>query len=112
LGKLRELISQYPKMKEAETKQSILVMAAGEWVKNPKTGKREQTIKDQEKVDLLTLAIKAELGKDVEIQLQPYSEKVMAGVKDWGVMCVRIPPKNQAAWHTWFSRGSLGKKEK
>ena len=39
LAKLRELIGQSVKMKEATTKQTVLVMANGEWVQDPATKK-------------------------------------------------------------------------
>jgi len=113
LAKLRELIGNSLNMKEATTKQTVLVMAAGEWVQDPETKKDSYKVKDQQTADLLALAVQAELGAGVNVKLEPYSETQIAGKKDQGTLLVYIPPtgKGEARYRTWFSGGTLGKQE-
>ena len=113
LAKLRELIGPNIKMKEAATKQTVLVMAAGEWVQDPTTKKDSFRVRDQQTADLLALAVQAELGTGVDVKLEPYSETQMADQKDQGAFLVHIPPtgKGEARYRTWFSGGTLGKPE-
>jgi len=112
LAKLRELIGQSVQMKEATTKQTVLVMAAGE-VQDPATKKGSFRVRDQQIADLLAIAVQAELGAGVNVKLEPYSETQMAGEKDQGTLLVYIPPtgKGEARYRTWFSGGTLGKPE-
>jgi hypothetical protein len=49
------------------------------------------------------------LGQDVEVKLEPYSAQQDAITKDQGSLIVRVPPKGQATYRTWFSQGQLGK---
>ena len=113
LSKLRELIGQSVKMREATIKQTVLVMAAGEWVQDPSTKKGSFKVRDRQTADLLVLAVQAELGTGVDVKLEPYSETQMAGEKDQGTLLVYIPPsgKGEARYKTWFSGGRLGKQE-
>lgn len=113
LAKLRELIGQNVKMKEATTKQTVLVMAAGEWVQDPTTKRGSLKVRDQQTADLLALAVQVELGAGVDVKLEPYSETKSAEKKDQGTLLVYIPPtgKGEARYRTWFSSGTLGKPE-
>lgn len=113
LTKLRELIGQNIKMKEAATKQTVLVMAAGEWVQDPATKSNSFRVRDQQTADLLALAVQTELGAGVDVKLEPYSETQMIGEKDQGTLLVHVPPsgKGEARYRTWFSSGALKKQE-
>jgi len=73
----------------------------------PKNSQRK--IQDQQKADMLITAIQTELGQDVEVKLEPYSAQQDAITKDQGSLIVRVPPKGQATYRTWFSQGQLGK---
>ena len=112
LVKLRELISKSVKIREA-SRQIFLVIAPGEWVRDPVTQKVSFKVKDQKKVDLLVYTVKAELGAGVEVKIEPYSEMRMLDKKDQGILLVRIPPvgKGDARYRTWFSGGTLGRQE-
>jgi len=112
LDKLRQLIGPNIKMKEAVTKQIVLVMP-GEWVQDPTTNKYFFRVKDQQTADLLALAAQVELGTGVEIKLEPYSESGLADQKDQGTFLVYIPPsgKGEARYRTCFSSGTLGNLE-
>ncbi|KKT34732.1 MAG: hypothetical protein UW24_C0022G0003 [Parcubacteria group bacterium GW2011_GWA2_44_12] len=113
LAKLRELIGKSHKMKEASTKQTVLVMAAGEWVQDPITKKSSFGVRDQQTADLLALAVQTELGAGVDIKLEPYSENQTDDMKDQGTLLVHIPAsgKGEARYRSWFSGGTLGKQE-
>lgn len=113
LAKLRELIGPNIKMKEAATKQTVLVMAAGEWVQDPATKKGSFRVRDQQTADLLALAVQDELGAGVDVKLEPYSVADIFDQKDQGTFLVHIPPtgKGEARYKTWFSGGTLGKPE-
>lgn len=113
LSKLRELIGQSVKMREATTKQTVLVMAAGERVEDPATKRGSLRVRDQQTADLLTLAVQTELGAGIDVKLELYSESQMADEKDQGTLLVYIPPsgKGEARYKTWFSGGALGKQE-
>lgn len=113
LAKLRELIGKSVKMREATTKQTVLVMAAGEWVQDPATKRGSFMVRDKQAADLLALAVQAELGAGVDAKLELYSEKQKAGKKDQGTLLAYIPPvgKGEARYRTWFSGGTLGKQE-
>lgn len=113
LAKLRELIGKNHKMKEASTKQTVLVMAAGEWVQDPTTKKGSFRVRDQQTADLLALAVQVELGAGVDVKLEPYSENQRAGEKNQRTLLVHIPAsgKGEARYRTWFSGGTLGKQE-
>ncbi len=108
MAKLRELISQSEKMKAAKNKQAVLVIP-GEWTQNSQTKKWEMKIINQSTVIALSLAVQAELGADVEIKLEPYSESVSVDEKDQGTLAVYMPPvgKGEARYQTWFSSGKL-----
>jgi len=112
LGKLNELIKPNIKMKEA-TKQTVLVMAAGEWFQDPVTNEYSFRIQDQQTANLLALTVEAELGAGVSVNLVPYPLYLFEGQKDTGTLLVRIPPKEkgEARFKTWFSGGTLGKPE-
>lgn len=108
MTKLRELISQSENMRVAKNKQAVLIMP-GEWTQDAQTKKWEMEIKNQSTVNALSLAVQAELGADVEIKLEPYSEMILVGEKDQGTLAVYIPPagKGEARYQTWFSSGKL-----
>ena len=112
LAKLRELIDQSEKMKEASTKQVVL-MAPGEWVQNPTTKEWFLRVKNQQIADLLTLAVQVELECGVYVKLEPYSEMLDIEKKDQGTLLVYVPPvgKGEAHYRTWFSGGTLGTQE-
>ena len=105
LDKLRELIGQNLKMKEALTKQTVLIMAAGKWIQGSEAKKSSYEVKDQQIADLLLLAVRAELGSGVDVKLEPYPETQQADQKDTGTLLAYIPPsgKGQARYKTWFS---------
>lgn len=111
LAKLRELIGKSVKMREATTKRTVLVMAAGEWIQDPTTKRYSLRVRDQQTADLLVLAVKAELGDEVEVKLEPYDETQIDGEKDQGILIVYNPPagKGEARYRTWFSGGILSK---
>lgn len=109
INELRRLIKANPAMKTSRYKQSILVLGTEGYEQNPQTKRWERKIQDQQKANMLITAIQAELGQDVEVRLEPYSEKQDAMTKDQGSLIVRIPPKEQATYRTWFSQGKLGK---
>jgi|GEM_PF-1623804 len=112
LANLQELIGQNVKMKEVDTKSTVLIMAPGEWVKDPITKKFSFRALNQQAINLLTLTIQKELGHKVDIKLELYSE-AQSDQKDQGTLLVYIPPsgKGQARYKTWFSRGVLGEPE-
>mgnify|MGYP001603298809 CR=1 FL=1 len=109
MAKLRELISQSVKMKAAKNKQVVLIMP-GEYTQDLQTKRWEMRIKNQSTVNILSLAVQAELGANVPIKLEPYSENISVDEKDQGVFAVYIPPagKGDARYQTWFSSGKLG----
>ncbi len=109
VNKLKELLSTTPSIKEAEVKQTILVMESGEYVY--KGGKDfELKAKRPEAADELIKAIKAELGNDIDIKPVLYPMEYGRGEeKDVGVLIARIPPEGQATYRTWFSSGQLGR---
>ena len=109
---MRGLIDQSEKMKEASTKQVVL-MVPGEWVKDPITNEYSFRVQDQQTADLLALAVKAKLGSEVEVKLVPYSIGQTVGKKDEGIFLVYIPPKGKGVvrYRTWFSGGTLGTQE-
>lgn len=109
MNELRRLIKSNPAMKTSKYKQSILVLGADGYEQNPQTKEWERKIKDQQKADMLIATIQAEFGQDVEVKLEPYSTEQNAMTKDQGSLIVRIPPKGQASYRTWFSQGHLGK---
>ena len=109
MNELRRLIKANPAMKTSKYKQSILVLGTQGYEQNPETKQWEQKIRDQQKADMLINAIQAELGQDVEVKLEQYSEQQDLMTKDQGCLIVRIPPKGQATYRTWFSQGQLGK---
>jgi len=108
MKKLRELISRSEKMKTAKNKQVILFIP-GEWTIDEKTKKWEIKIKNHPAINALSLAIRAELGADVEIKLEQYSRDVLMGQKDQGTLVVYVPPvgKGDAYYKTWFSSEKL-----
>ncbi|MDP2585966.1 MAG: hypothetical protein Q8P29_03740 [Candidatus Levybacteria bacterium] len=116
MSRLRELLGQDVVMKEAKTKQTVIVMGTGEWVQDPETKKwkLEPSPESKKQVDGIILAIQAELGKDVEVKFEPYSRLQKIAQKDQGTMVVTIPPKGKgdARFKTWFSAGKLGSEEK
>lgn len=75
MARLGDLIGASEKMKTAQTKKVVLVLP-GELIQNPETKKYEMKTKNQQAVDMLTIAIQAKLGTDVEIKLEPYSEMI------------------------------------
>jgi len=108
-SELKRLIGSNPAMKASQYKQSVLVLGTEGYEQNPQTKKWERKIQDRQKADMLITAIQSELGQDVEVKLEPYSAQQNAMVKDEGHLIVRIPPKGQATYRTWFSQGQLGK---
>ena len=78
--KLGDLIGISEKMKTAKIKKVILALPS-EWVQNPETKKYEMKTKNQQAVNALTIAIQAELGADIEIKLELYSENIHVGEK-------------------------------
>ena len=112
LTELRKLIRQNPKIKEAIIKQTVLMMP-GEWVKDPITEKWFSRVKDQQKANLLALAVQAELESGIDVKLEPYSEISKIDQKDQGTLLVYVPPvgKGEARYRTWFSGGTLGTQE-
>jgi len=108
MAKLGDLIDSSEKMKVAKTKKAVLVLP-GEWIQNPETKKYEMKAKNQQAIDALTLVIKAKLGTDIEIKIEPYSKMISAGEKDQGTFVVYIPPsgKGDVRYQTWFSGGKL-----
>lgn len=108
MAKLGDLIGASEKMKVARVKKAVLVLP-GEWTQNPETKKYEMKAENQQAIDALTLAIQAELGTDVEIKIEPYSEKISAGEEDQGTLVVYVPPsgKGDVRYQTWFSSGKL-----
>lgn len=108
MARLGDLINASDKMKTAKTKKAVLVFP-GEWVQNPETKKYEMKTKNQQAIDALTLAIKAKLGTDIEIKIEPYSEMISEGEKDQGTFVVYVPPsgKGDVRYKTWFSGGKL-----
>jgi len=111
MNELRRLIRSNPAMRESKYKQSILVLSAQGYEQNSETKQWEQKIGDQQKEGMLVTAIQAELGQDIEVKLEHYSELQDAMTKDQGSLIVRIPPKGQATYRTWFSQGQLGKND-
>jgi hypothetical protein len=116
IAELRRLIAQKPSMKESITRQVVTILGEGEYVQDTTTGKWELKITNsdsQHNVELLILAIKAELGDDIEvkqdIEVKAYDAKQIIGIKDRGVFVVRIPPTERPTYQTWFSSGELGK---
>lgn len=106
MSELRRLIRSNPAMKTSKYKQILILGPQGY---DPETKQWGKKIRDQQKADMLITAIQAELGQDVEVKLEPYSEQIDAMTKDKGSLIVRIPPKGQATYRTWFSHGQLGK---
>lgn len=109
IDNLENLISLNPSIKKAEHKQTVLVLAAEDCKQNQKTKQYENIVQDQQGADILVLAIKKELGDDIEIKIEPYSTSRSFDKKDEGVIVVRVPPNGQATYKTWFSQGKLGK---
>lgn len=112
MTELRRLIKSNPAIKTSMYKQSILVLGAEGYEQNLQTKQWERKIQDQQKADMLITAIQAELGQDVEVKLEPYSTLQDNMTKNQGSLIVRIPPKGQATYSTWFSQGQLGKTDK
>jgi len=112
LAKLRELIGQSGKMKEALIKQVVLIMS-GKWAQDAITREDSFRVKDQQIADLLASAVQDELGSEVEVRLEPYSVSQMEGKKDEGIFLVYVPPKGKGVvrYRTWFSGGTLGAQE-
>lgn len=111
MAKLVELINVSEKMKNAKTKKVVLALP-GEWTQNPETKKYEMKTINQQAVDALTIAIKAKLGTDVEIELEPYSETILEEEKDRGTLAVYVPPsgKGDVYYQTWYSGKKLTEK--
>ncbi len=111
MAKLGDLIKTSEKMKAAKTKRAVLALP-GEWIQNPETKKYEMKTKNQQAVNALTIAIQAKLGTDVEIKLEPYSEKKGAKEKDQGTLIVYLPPsgKGDVRYQTWYGGGKLTEK--
>lgn len=108
MSKLGDLIGASEKMKVAKTKKAVLALP-GEWIQDPETKKYKMKAKNQQAIDALTLAIKAKLGTDIEIKIEPYSEMISVGEKDQGTFVVYVPPsgKGDVRYKTWFSGGKL-----
>lgn len=107
IDKLITLIKFNPAMKTSKYKQLILLGLAA-YEQNPKTKQWESKISDQQKVDLIITRIQTELGSGVKVKLELYSSNLSSDIKDQGSLIVRIPPKKQASYRTWFSQGQLG----
>ncbi|MGB9613503.1 MAG: hypothetical protein ACPL4K_04950 [Candidatus Margulisiibacteriota bacterium] len=109
IAELRRLIRSNPMMRGSRYKQLIILGKQG-YEQNPETKQWELRItdRDQQKVDMLIAAVHAELGQDIKVKLEPYSGLLDPKTKDQGSLIVRIPPKGQATYRTWFSQGKLG----
>lgn len=101
MRKLQDLVDKNPAMKSSKTKQTVFILAA------------DDVESDKKSIDVLELTIKATLGDNVDIKIEPYSTKQESGVKDWGAFIVRIPPtkKGDAHYRTWYNQGKLGKSD-
>lgn len=112
MGKLSELISRSEKMRTAKSRMAVLA-TPGTLQIDPVTKKYVMKAHDQHAVDMLSLTIRAELGENVVIKLEPYSENQSYGTKDQGTLSVRIPPsgKGDAQYQTWFSGGTLSEQK-
>jgi hypothetical protein len=110
LKKLRELIGQSGKMKEASTQQVVL-MAPGKWVEDPITKELSFRAKDEQIVDSLAIAIQAALELGANVKLELYLEEI--DERDQRKLLVYVPPvgKGEARYETWFSDGTLGTQE-
>lgn len=111
IRKLGDLINTSERMKTAQKRKALLVLP-GEWIQNSKTKKYEMKTKNQQAVDVLTLAIQEKLGTDIEIKLEPYSEIINMGEKDQGTLIVYVPPagKGDVRYQTWYGAGKLTEK--
>ena len=109
LVKLRELISDNLKKKEALAKQTLLLMMPGKWVQDPNKIKSRR----RQEGDLLIDAVQEELGTEIDVRIEPYSQQLEFGKKDQGTLLVYIPPfrKGEAKYRTWFNEGTLSKEE-
>ena len=112
MTKLRELLSKGTAMKEAKIKQAVIVMETGKWVKDAETQryKLEPEPENEKAVRNIIIAIKAELGENIEVKSEPYNMSLSEGEKNVGIMVATIPPKGKgdAGFKTWFSAGKLG----
>ena len=108
ISELRRLIMSNFSMKTYRCKQYILFLE-GKYEQNLQTKQWKIENLYQQKADMLINTIQIELGQDVEIKIEPYSTLRDITTKDQGSLIVRIPPKGQATYRTWFSQGQLGR---
>ena len=108
ISELERLIKSNISMKTSKCKQYILFLE-GQYEQNLQTKQWKIENLYQQKADMLINTIQIELGQDVEIKIEPYSTLRDITTKDQGSLIVRIPPKGQATYRTWFSQGQLGR---
>ena len=109
LVKLRELIKGNLKKKEAPIKQTLLLMMPGKWVQAPNKIKSRR----RQEGDLLIDAVQEELGTEIDVRIEPYSQQLEFGKKDQGTLIIYVPSsgKGKATYKTWFGEGTLSKQE-
>jgi hypothetical protein len=116
MTRLRELISQHSNMKEAMVKQTVIIMGTGEWIQNPETKrwKFEPSSDGKQQTDAITIAIKAELGGNVEVKFEPYETIRLFGDQDYDILIAKIPPKDEgdAQFKTKYGFKKFGSEEK
>lgn len=111
MTELVRLIRSNSSMKTSKYKQFILFLEK-EYKQNLQTQQWETVIRNQQSMDIVIKMIQLELGQDVEVKIEMYSSMYDDMTKDQGTVIVRIPPKGQSTYRTWFSRGQLGKSYK
>ena len=94
MKKLEELFSTHNDIKDAKIKKAV-IMAPGEWQKEPSTQKWQMRAKTTNKTIPLILAIEAGLGESIDVTIEPYSELIEYGKKDQGMFVVKLPPTGQ-----------------
>jgi len=106
LAKIRELSAQTP-IKDSQ-RRTALIISPGHYVQDPQSGEWSQQVKDKHILDVISVAIQADIGEDTEIRVIPYDENKKAGIKDEGVAVLRIPPKgNNPTYKTQSSAGNI-----
>lgn len=108
IGKYESLARANPIMAESRTKKAVYVMVSDR--ESPKSvGNEQDRFLSQQGKDALELALKAELGSDVEIKIISYSTLREFGEIDRGVLCLKLPPvsKGEPRYKTWFCEGGF-----
>lgn len=103
------MISDNLKKKEALAKQTLLLMMPGKWVQDPNKIKSRH----KQEGDLLIDAVQEELGTEIDVRIEPYSQQFGFGKKEQGTLLVYIPSsgEGEAIYKTWFGGGTLSKQE-